>query len=439
MNETAMPCNVNAERAIFSILLYSPERFIEIADLLKAKDFYYLPHQDIWQAMHSLYKQGKDIDVVSIKTELSKTNIDTKPAMVDLVKCYEEIVVGDNLKNFIEDVKNKSTLRDIISLSYKYSQDSRLEVTNASTLLANYERDLVEISDTIRDDRPTDAGGILNEIRADMARGEESGWKGFNTGFKKIDDDTGGFIPTQCWIVGGYTGCGKTFVLLQLLLNALEQGAKVMLFSTEMDRKMNMLRLLGNMAGLGTIRMLKGKLEEGEKTKMIEAEKKLSTYKRNLTIYDNVYTVEEIRLKAKKKKLREGLDVIFVDFIQNLRGDENIYERMSNAAISLQQIAQELNITMIIASQVSQAAASWSNKESIEYKGAGEIAAIADVGIWIKKVDADKNAREIILRKVRHGVPGSILVRISFPSGRIVGIDDNEGIYGEEGSVKGQL
>jgi hypothetical protein len=213
-----------------------------------------------------------------------------------------------------------------------------------------------------------------------------------------------------------------------------------MLFSTEMDRKMNMLRMLGNLAGLGTINILKGNLTDEEESQLLEAEKILATYKRNLMIYDNVYTVEEIRLKAKKQKLRDGLDIVAVDFIQNLHGDPDIYNRMSNAATALQQIAQELGVTMILASQVTQSSAGWTSKEAIEYKGAGEIAAISDVGLWMKRIQEDRDARRIVLRKMRHGRSNKHFdVRILFPSGRVIEVLNGVGTAKEEDEIQSQL
>lgn len=417
-----MPHNLEAERALLSIVLSDNNRFLEALDYLQTSDFYETAHSEIWQAMSSIYRRGHDIDITSIKTELKKQQIDPKPAIEAVVRCYQEpTAISGNLISFAKEIKNKSILRGIIAINNKYESNSKLDNADAVDILTGIEKDLVDVMDRLKEDRPNDASGILGEIRIDMAKGIASGWKGYNTGFKSIDDITGGLLPTHCWVVGAYTGTGKTFFILQMILNILEQGGKVMLFSTEMDRKMNMLRLLANIAGLGTIRIIKGLLDEDEKKKLDEAEKVLDSYKDNLIIYDNIYSIEEIRLKAKKKQLRGGLDVLFIDFIQNLRGAENIYERMSNAAIQLQQLAQELNIAVVIASQVSQASAGWNSKEAIEYKGAGEIAAVADVGIWIKKDKDDKSARQVVLRKVRHGKSDCFtMIRISFPSGRIV-------------------
>lgn len=423
-SETLLPSNLIAEKAVLSLILSNPETLVEVIDYLLPNDFYENVHQEIWATIVSLYRACHELDIVTIKMELMRQNLDPKPAMESLSEIYQSLpVLGQNLMTFAKEVKNKSMLRQLLGLAGKYMISSKLDNVQAENLLEELEKDVVDLNDKLKDDRPTDPSGILNEINMDIARGEKEGWQGFDTGFRWLDEQTGGLIPTQCWIIGGYTGGGKSFFLLQMILNILSRGAKVMLISTEMDRKINMMRLLGNLAGLGTIKMLKSRLEDDEKYQMIEAQNKLKEYQNSLVIYDNVYTIEDIRLKAKKRKIREGLDVLFVDFIQNLRGAENIYERMSNAAVELQHIAQELKITVVIASQVSQASANWQNKEAIEYKGAGEIAAVADVAIWLKKVEDDLSARQVILRKVRHGIPGHFMVRMSFPSGRVIDLD----------------
>jgi replicative DNA helicase len=421
MKYQELPQDIEAEKAIFSLILLTPSRFIEIVDLLSPNDFYSIYHQPIWHAMTELFKEGKELDIVAIRSEIKKHNVDSGPIMTALLEAFESSVFGGNLLHFVKIVKDKSLLRQITAVAQSKSYDAQLEGADPHTLLSEFEKDILDIADRSKDAKAHDAPGIITEINADIAKIQETGWKGYNTGFAELDAITGGLIPTQSWIIGAYTGVGKTFFILQTLLNVLEQGGKVMLFSTEMDRKMNILRMLGNLAGLGTINMMRGNMLANEKEEYEKAIEKVRGWGKNLIIYDNVYTIAEIRLKAKKAKIvNEGLDVIAVDFIQNLRGKESIYERMSEAAVSLQQLAQELECTMIIGSQVSQQAAGWQSKEAIEFKGAGEIAAIADVAIWLQKSKEDQNVRNVLIRKIRHGAPGKFQARLSFPSGRFV-------------------
>lgn len=417
-----LPQNFEAEKALLSIILLDQDKLIEVIDLLEVKDFYNITSQLIWSAINTLYKRSEEIDSVSLITEIKKqSEADSQMVLREVASYYDSPISSSNIKKFAQEIKNCSLLRQLLLVLEDKSNQTLEQGAEAEKILGELEKDVVMINEKTTDKRKSEVTDVLQEVKSDIARAEQNGWQGIKTGFEFIDTRIGGLIPSQVWIIGAYTGVGKTFLSLQMMLNILKGGGKVVLFSTEMDRKMNVMRLLGNLAGLGTIKMMKGQLTEEEKASKAVAEKEIESYKNRLFIYDSVYTTEDIRLKAKKIKLNHGLDVIVVDFIQNLRGSENIYERMSKAAIDLQQIAQELNITMILVSQVSQASANWKeSQEVIEYKGAGEIAAIADVGIWINKDKELKDIRHVHLRKVRHGSPGKFTVRVSFPSGRII-------------------
>jgi replicative DNA helicase len=415
------PKDLESEQAVLRILMVSPEKIVEVVDLLTASDFYSTANQNIWMAIKTVFQEGEHIDVVSVSSQIKKQGIDVPLTIETLRSLYtEELGINDNnLTHFIEEIKNKSLLRQILSTTKNYSQVVQEEGIKALEVLETIEKDILQIADRKIDLKSHDVNGIIDNLNTDIIKDKERGWQGFDTGFPMLDKNTGGLLPTMVWIVGAYTGFGKTFFMLQILLNILKQGAKVILFSTEMDRKVNMLRLIGNLANLGTIRIMKDMLSADEKERVIKAQEELRIYKDNLLIYDNVYTASEMRLKIKKMKVSGGVNVVIIDYIQNMRGEgSGIYEKMSQVAIDLYRIAQELEVTLIIGSQVSQAAAGWQSKESIDFKGAGEIAAIADVGIWISKTPTD-DIREIAIRKIRHGAPGVFKVKFSFPSGRI--------------------
>ncbi len=443
MFKNELPHDVDAERSLIGsiIALDDQNKFLEVMDLLKPSDFYSMAHQTIWQVMSELFQKGVNFDVVTLKGEIVKKEADPKPTLNELLACFDsDTGLGVNTSHFVAQIKNKSILRQIIRMTNTYTEAAQLEDAVSHGLLQDIQRDVLNIADLSDDSRPSDAAGIIQELHAEMVKGAELGWKGLDTKFVMLDKYTGGLIPTQVWIVGAYTGTGKTFFLLQILLNVLSQGGRVVLFSTEMDRKMNMLRLIANLAGVGTLKILKGHLDDEEKQRVEEAQKVLSEFKNQLIIFDNVYTVEEIQLKVKKLQVQEGVNLVIVDYIQNLKGSESLYERMSNAATNLYRMAQETKVTLMIASQVAQTSAGWSNKEAIEFKGAGEIAAIADVAVWIKK--GENGMREVLLRKVRHGSEGKFKAQVMFPSGRVIDLEQPkehiEGI-GDDGNVKGQI
>jgi len=423
MNIQSLPQDLEAERGLINNILLYPKDFISIADIVSPGDFFNSYHQQVWFAISELFTKGENVDLFSITDQLKKQEINSAPIIEFLNKLFEEFIPG-NIQVMAKIIKNKSLLRQFIRIAQIRSGNAYLENTEAVKLLTEVEGDILGIIDEIQDTKPIDAKGINQELGADIEKLKKIGLRWFSTGFDKLDKNTGGLIPTHTWILGAYSGSGKTFTLLQIILNVLRQQGKVLLFSTEMDRKWNMLRLIGNIANISPLNILRGNLLENEIEEKRKAQEELSTFGDNLLIYDNIYALSEMRLKAKKMKNKQGVDLIVVDYIQNMRGKETIYERMSEAAIGLQQLAQETQTTVLIGSQISQSAAGWKSKESIDYKGAGEIVAVADVGLWMTKSSEDEKIRKIFIRKARHGLSGQFNVRLDFPSGRVVCEED---------------
>lgn len=434
-----VPRNLEAEMALLSLAFFGHE-LTEVFEFLEPSDFYETTHQQIWQALLSIHQAGNEIDIVMVSDELKKQNLDSHSAIQIATSVFESpTVAGGNIKRFAEAIKNAAILRKLLVVLEGSNQQAQLSGALPKEVITDLEKQLVTISEEVIDKRPQELTGILGEVEVDIENTSKYGWKATNTGFSQLDDVTGGLIPTHVWVLGAYTGTGKTFWLMQIILNILKQGKRVLMVSTEMDRKMILLRLLGNLSGIQPLKIMRGLMDDYELEQLEKAKQQLRSYQNQLFIVDNVYTTHEIRLKAKKVKLETGgLDVVMVDFIQNLQGPESIYERMSQAAIDLQEMAQSLQVTMMIASQVSQLGATRGGKQDlIEYKGAGEIAAIADVGLWLSRY-SDKEAskfgwqdekapnggvityRKLALLKVRHGKPGKITLRMDFPAGTVI-------------------
>lgn len=421
------PHDLEAEKALIGCVLIDKDCFPVVGDQLEPSDFYVESHQEIWKAFRILQATGQNVELINLNTQLTKQDpLMAKKAYSELVECIENVVSSAYGPTYVKTIKNKSLLRQLLRLGKEVAYLSQDQEAEADKVIGTTEKALLNIADRVRGERPTRSPEIIKEVVEDIRKVKEEGWQGFDTKFAELDERVGGFIRGQTWIIGAYTGTGKTWMLLQMILNVLEQGAKVILFSTEMDRKMIMLRLIGNIARLGALQMMKNRMIDDEVERMQKAKELMEKYKDQLVIYDNVKTIDGIRLKIKKMQANGGCDIAIVDYIQNLKGDKNIYERMADAATQLYDMGGDMNITMVVASQVSQNSAGWSNKESIDFKGAGEIAAVSDVAIWLSKTKEDKFTRNIMIRKARHGEPGKFVVKVDFPSGRITALDGTE-------------
>jgi len=242
---------------------------------------------------------------------------------------------------------------------------------------------------------------------------------GFKTCFPTIDKLTGGFLPRFVWIVGAYTNVGKSFFALQLILNALKQNKRCLLFSLEMSDLINACRMIGTLSGVSSLEIFQGFNNE----QVVDSIKWMS--KQPLIIYDNKMRLDEIRSLSKKHYLISGLDFIVIDYVQNILEEGSIYENMSRAASIANTIAQETGASILLVSQLSNVEAKAGKRSGIiGYKGAGELAAAPDVGLFLERVRNEEE--EIIPDKMlcrivknRHGGLGSLWLKIDPVSGFI--------------------
>lgn len=232
---------------------------------------------------------------------------------------------------------------------------------------------------------------------------------GERTGFRFIDDSIYGLVKTFLYIVGAYTSVGKTALMVQLIVNCLKYNPniKIAVFSTEMSAEHIMLRLVANRTAISALKIYRGRFDKQTHETILGAFKYFIN--KNIWLCDDVYTFKGIHDTC---KALEDPDVIFVDFLQNMQGEGKIYERMSTLPVQLQQTAKELNTAIVAMSQVSNEAAK-GNQNIIGYKGAGEIAAACDFGLWLERSRQDKQALDCFIRKNRHGPTGNAELRYS--------------------------
>lgn len=230
---------------------------------------------------------------------------------------------------------------------------------------------------------------------------------GEKTGFRFLDKAICGAVKTFLYIIGAYTSVGKTALMTQLTANLLKHNSKIRIaiFSTEMSAEHILLRLMANRTAIPSMQIYRGSFDT-ERASVVDAAFKYF-HDKNVWLYDSIYTFNGI---YKVCKAIGYLDVVFVDFLQNMQGEGGIYDRMSILPVEFQKMAKELNTCVVAMSQVSNEAAR-SDSKVIGYKGAGEIAAACDLGLWLDRNKNDEQRLDCYIRKNRHGPTGKTVLR----------------------------
>lgn len=240
----------------------------------------------------------------------------------------------------------------------------------------------------------------------------------------RLQQYTGGLLPGHIWVVGGFSSTGKTAFGCNFVADAVMQGKWTGIVSTEMTAAQYMIRLVSLFSGVPQLRVRdRVMLSQQDQIEITKAEKYLSTAP--LRIYDNVYRLDAIRSTALRQKQLLGLDVLLVDFIQNVRGSAGdfAYADFTEITLDLQQLAKDLECTVIAFSQVSNAQAQMDaqgEREVYSFKGSGAIKDAADVAIMLRRDRINRSpVLEVDVVKHRHGEMGKFTANMHLETGRI--------------------
>lgn len=235
------------------------------------------------------------------------------------------------------------------------------------------------------------------------------------TGFHNLDDFLdGGFMRKELVVIGGFTGSGKSFVAGQIFFNIAKQGFKSAYLSLEISNEMIVSRLIGQISNIKPTRIMCGMLTKEENEEKMKAKAKLAPHEEVMNFSDEIYKLTDVEKAIEVNHY----EFIVVDFIQNLitKGKDE-YSSMTMAALELQRIAKKYNCCIMVLSQLSNGAA---KNGSLEYKGSGGIAMVADLGFFIVRDEDRKELLSLQLKKNRRGISGVIFgLKFKTPGGLI--------------------
>ena len=222
---------------------------------------------------------------------------------------------------------------------------------------------------------------------------------GVPTGFTDLDEMTSGLQPSDLVIIAARPSMGKTSLVLNI---AQHVGTKtdmtVGIFSLEMSKEQLFLRMLTAEARIDAHRLRGGFLGERDWGKLSQAIGTLSEAK--IFIDDSPSIgVLEMRAKCRRLAAEHGLHLVIVDYIQLMQGRgrfENRTLELASISRSLKGLAKELNVPIVVLSQLSRAPESRSDHrpQLSDLRESGALEQDADVVVFIYREDqyADKNA-----------------------------------------------
>lgn len=353
-----MPHNTDAEKSILGSILIDNELGREIIPEIKEDDFYLASHKEIFGKIYDLYKNGKEIDLVTLSDKLSQAEVlENVGGMEYLIELTDFLPSAANYKNHLEIVKRDSVRRNLIRQSQQIIQDAFI-ADDTKTLIASAEKTIFDLSISDNRAKPVPISETLSEVITvfNEYTKNDGRLRGITTGFRDLDGMLNGLNRSDLVLIAARPAAGKTSFAMNIVENAAIAGYNCAVFSLEMPKIQISQRILCSNAEVSMKRAFEGKLSKVEWEKLLKSQQKLE--KTNIFVDDTAsITPADMQSKARSLKAQYGLDLIMVDYIQLMnsgsRREQNRQLEIAEISRSLKLIARELNVPVVALSQLS--------------------------------------------------------------------------------------
>ncbi len=391
--------NLNIERAVLSAIVFDPEIFEEIATSLKVKDFYLPFHQYIFKAMDELSREDKPISEEFLISKLQDAGKFDETLMLEILSSNP---ITDT-KAYSYEIKSKSIKRAIVTLATEIKKVTIEDNLPSDEVMNLVEKKLYEITqESINDDFRESKDIIVSTLKEIEERKKQGNSKliGVDTGFLNLNDKTSGFGKGDLVIVAARPAMGKTALVLNMALKAIERDEGVAFFSLEMPAEQLMLRLLSAKTSIGLQNLRQGNLRDDEWSRVVSSTNELSHKK--LFVDDGGYvTIHHVRSKLRKLKTKHPeISMAFIDYLQLMSSEggnsSNRQQEISDISRGLKQLARELEIPIIALSQLNRGLEARENKRPMlsDLRESGAIEQDADTILFVYRDDVYREAKE---------------------------------------------
>lgn len=417
------PSSLEAEEAVLGAALLDANALPKIMEILDEGHFYSPANQKVYRAILDLFNQNVASDLVTVTDWLKQNKmLDDIGGPEYLSNIVANVLTTANVEHHARVVLDKAIKRDIIQISMELLKNSFEDSQNAAELVDYAQNSVFQIKESGLRKEPVHIRSYITGIleTAEAMRGERM-ITGIATGYFKLDEITSGFQKGDFVVVAGRPSMGKTAFVLNVAAHAATRNNEsVGVFSLEMSGEALVQRLLCSEAEVNLRNLRRGMLSNQDWVNLATAAGNLD--KAPIFIDDspdlNIY---ELKAKARRLKVESDIHLLVVDYLQLLEGPKTFrttsrQQEISEISRALKALAKELNIPLIVVSQLSRMPEHREDKRPrlADLRESGAIEQDADVVIFIYREelydrDAEKKGlAEINVAKQRNGPTGVI-------------------------------
>lgn len=422
-----------AEKAILgSILIDEDEVFDKIISIIRT-DFFYQPHhRALYGVMLEMHGSIRIDQLSIIETLRNKGLLERCGGAAYITSLPQQVPTISNVSYYCDLVAECAVRRELIRYGHNVIKEAHDSEKKVGDLVQVFESQLTQFSLKDGKEGVKSLNSVLNKLVEDIEDKMRSLklYDGIETGYPKLDKLMTGFKNQQLIIVGARPSIGKTAFALSMAINmAIHQDIKVGFFSLEMSDIDIVKRLISAESRVSMTRvMTPQQMQNSDIMKIYAACKEIHEKPFYISAQPGM-KLYDIKSTARMMKKELGVEIIFIDYIGLIElesgGSRPRHEVVSEISRNLKELARELDIPLVVLSQLTRGAETEDkDKEPIlsNLRESGSIEQDADVVMLLhrpritndesgsKRDENEPRPTKVIVAKNRNGATDTIFL-----------------------------
>jgi replicative DNA helicase len=418
------PQNLEAEQSVLGAMMLSKDAMADVIETVRADDFYKPAHETIFDVTVKLYNSGNPVDALTVSAELQRDGSISRIGGAEYLHTLIAMVPSAASAGYYARlVREQSILRKLVEAGTRiagmgYDADG----SQVDDIVDSAQSEIFAVTERRNSEDYLQIGEVMehtiDEIEASSAR--DGSMLGIPTGFRELDELTGGFQKGQMVVIAARPAIGKSTLGLDICrAAAIGAGKASVIFSLEMSREEITKRLLSAESSVKLTKLTKGPMGPNDWERLAQTAATIS--KAPLFIDDSPnMSLMEIRAKCRRLKQQHGLELVVIDYLQLMSSGRKVESRqqeVSEFSRALKLLAKEIEVPVIAISQLNRGAEQRGDKKPMlsDMRESGSIEQDADIVILLHREDAyDRDNRpgeaDFIVAKHRSGPTDTIAV-----------------------------
>lgn len=381
-------------------------------------------NKDFWSLLETLYSAGRDWTFEIVMNEIKATNR-YRDLDVDATGRKYRAGFEEGNSDHVKWLADATMLRELAANTSQVFADF-VPGRDPAEYIAATRANLDKMASDLKSTDGVSATVVAQSILASLAAGNKR--PVVKTGLAPFDDLTDGLMPSFFYILAARPSQGKTAVALSMAINVAKAGTPVLFFSTETTKEILTTRVLSSVGrDISSFDILRGTASVERVAAAVPCiPQRLTVFEASRNVWGVTDTIAQWRQNNK------GPCVVFIDYLEEIKGPKGIPERESLSYIvsELHGASKAYDIAMILCSQINRAGASDAKapgrdkkkayRPTMEHlKGTGKLEQAADmvVMLWNDDDDLDPAAEYLdvdahVLKNKISGRNGSFRIRI---------------------------